>query len=107
MIKFEMLSGGGNNVYIDNLNLSFTLNNLESSSIKTLKVYPNPSHNNAQIQTPGNGSLYIIDALGRLIKKYENVMSLITLKGIPAGSYMAIFINSEGEKQQVRWANIP
>ena len=107
MIKFEMLSGGGNNVYIDNLNLSFTLNNLESSSIKTLKVYPNPSHNNAQIQTPGNGSLYIIDALGRLIKKYENVMSLITLKGIPAGSYMAIFINSKGERQQVRWANIP
>lgn len=107
MIKFEMLSGGGNNVYIDNLNLSFTLNNLESSSIKTLKVYPNPSHNNAQIQTPGNGSLYIIDALGRLIKKYENVMSLITLQGIPAGSYMAIFINSKGEKQQVRWANIP
>ena len=107
MIKFEMSNGGGNNVYIDNLNLSFTINNLESSSIKSLKVYPNPSNNNTQIQTPGNGDLYIIDALGRIIQKYENVRSIITPQGIPAGSYMAVFRGATGENQQVRWTNIP
>lgn len=106
MIKFEMSSGGGNNVYIDNLNLSFTINNLKSSSIKALKVYPNPSNNNTQIQTPGNGDLYIIDALGRVIQKHENVRATITPLGIPAGSYVAIFIGARGDKQQVRWTNI-
>ena len=106
MIKFEMSSGGGNNVYIDNLNLSFTINNLKSSSIKALKVYPNPSNNNTQIQTPGNGDLYIIDALGRVIQKHENVRATITPLGIPAGSYVAIFISARGDKQQVRWTNI-
>ena len=50
---------------------------------------------------------YIIDALGRIIQKYENVKSIVTPQGIPAGSYMAVFRGATGENQQVRWTNIP
>jgi len=73
-IRFEFLSDGGNNVYIDDINLSGTPLGLDvlSPSENELQVIPNPATETAFVQFTPSGStaidLSIIDPTGRLVK---------------------------------------
>tara|TARA_B100000780_G_scaffold278685_1_gene253164 strand:- start:3006 stop:5078 length:2073 start_codon:yes stop_codon:yes gene_type:complete len=107
MIKFEMFSGGGNNIYLDNLNISFTANNVQLTKSNEIFIYPNPSNNNALIEISENGDIYIIDAIGRVVQINKNASKKTRILDLPAGSYTAVFINNEGERKQVRWTNLP
>ena len=68
--RFEFTSGDGNNIYIDDINISGTVNT-EGEIIDdlNLNIYPNPAQNNSivsfYLSTPENVSLNIYDVLGR------------------------------------------
>jgi PKD repeat protein len=70
-LKFEFENKGGNNLYIDNINLvdpaMVGINLLDN---KTLRVYPNPSQNTLNIVDNGQtwNSFIILNALGQELK---------------------------------------
>ena len=73
-IRFEFLSDGGNNVYIDDINLSGTPLGLDdlTATENELEVVPNPATESSYVQFISSGStaidLSIIDPTGRLVK---------------------------------------
>jgi len=70
--KFEFTSGGGNNIYIDDINISGTVGvNELSFNNQELLIFPNPAKNKAEINfySPKGGETMfeITDLVGRLI----------------------------------------
>ena len=47
--KFEFESGGGNNIYIDDVNIGGTVGVDDFSNIASFKIFPNPTKSSAQI----------------------------------------------------------
>jgi hypothetical protein len=72
--KFIFESEGGNNFYIDNINIfpSSQLNVLENNNIETLSLYPNPTKNNALLKfysaTSQTIKIDIYNSLGEIVK---------------------------------------
>lgn len=70
--KFEFISGGGNNIYIDDINISGTVGiNDPSLTTQDLLIFPNPAKDKAEINfysPKGGETLFeITDLVGRLI----------------------------------------
>ncbi len=98
MLKFEILSGGGNYLYIDNINIGGVTHNFTLNSLQNLRVFPNPASNNINITLnnhQGETSLLMINMLGQKIwnkniKHIENSHTEnISLKELelPSGVY--------------------
>ena len=66
--KFEFTSGGGNNIYIDDINISGTVGVEDISNIGSFSVYPNPTSSSAQI------SFNLIKDVNRLNVKVRNAV---------------------------------
>ena len=71
--KFSFTNGGGNDLYIDDINLSGVMSLDENESLYDLIVYPNPTLDKATVSfyAPNNindGIISLMDAYGRLIK---------------------------------------
>jgi PKD repeat protein len=47
--KFEFVSGGGNNIYLDDINITGAVGVDEFSNIGSFNVFPNPTNSSAQI----------------------------------------------------------
>ena len=106
MIKFEMFSGGGNNVYIDNLNLSYSINKDELSPKQVIQVYPSPSNNNAIIKSNSSGKILILNAIGEIIYSYDSKTEPIIIGELSSGLHYVIFTDNSGKKQRIKWINI-
>ena len=106
MIKFEMFSGGGNNVYIDNLNLSYSINKDELSPKQVIQVYPSPSNNNAIIKSNSSGKILILNAIGEIIYSYDSKTEPIIIGELSSGLHYVIFTDNNGKKQRIKWINI-
>ncbi len=85
MVKFALSSGGGNNLYLDDVQLSTTLGN-EELATETVWIQPNPSRSGA-ILAGAQGEVRVLDLSGRLIwKSYAD--GDLALPDLPAGSYV-------------------
>ena len=79
--KFKFVNGGGNDFFIDNINLSGSVTIEESEIEEKLNVNPNPVIDNLNISfytvsNLTNPALELFDAMGRLVssKKLNNVV---------------------------------
>lgn len=73
--KFQFYSRGGNNIYLDDINVSGPLGVNENGNSFGLSVYPNPSAENSTIgfilPSPEKVSLKVTDVLGREVLHVE------------------------------------
>lgn len=71
MIAFQNRGWWGNNLYVDNINLSFTVNVNENNLVSLFNVYPNPNQGNFEtyIEFPekGNYSVIITNVVGQAV----------------------------------------
>jgi len=71
--KFKFINGGGNDLYIDDINLSGPLSLNENEILRDVAVYPNPAYDNVVLSfhaanTLENASVKLLDASGRIVK---------------------------------------
>ena len=81
--KFKFVNGGGNDLYIDDINLSGSLSIEETEKVYDFKVYPNPVVENLLVSfnsliNLSNPLIEVYDATGRIVKS-------INLKNISKG----------------------
>ena len=70
--KFKFVNGGGNDLFIDDINLSGSVSINELEGINSLKIQPNPVIDNSVISFYSNSNLTnvtldLYDAMGRLV----------------------------------------
>lgn len=109
LIMFRGRSNYGNNVYVDNINITAS-GTLVSASSKlpyfnnsSVKLYPNPSENNLNIaieNIDSNAKINIVDAIGKsvsssTIEGKDNVLVNVDLTNISNGIYF-VKVNSGG-----------
>lgn len=95
--KFENVSGWGNALYIDNINLQSNPSLSVQPSAKTkLQIFPNPASTLAGVRLPDNHpfkNLQLINALGQLI--YETPINdnaiIFPVSACPDGIYLLHF----------------
>ncbi|NCZ94402.1 MAG: T9SS C-terminal target domain-containing protein [Flavobacteriia bacterium] len=103
MIKFEFISGGGNNVYLDDVTFSTTVGEEELSS-QQLILAPNPSAGGSTLSLPSaNGQVYVLDALGRTVLSRSVTERQLQLPALPAGLYLVRWVASPSEVKTLRW----
>lgn len=79
-VKFEFTSGGGNNIFIDDINISGSVGfNEAAKSISSFDVYPNPTTQDSKVfissSNKFNGRLYLSDISGRIINQIPILLS--------------------------------
>src|SRR5690606_13631685 len=101
MFKVEVISAGGNSLYIDDFKLFSLLGtNEEIAKENNIKVYPNPvtlqTGINFDLKTPENVSVKVFDLVGNLVyntnsEKFgggSHTIGLQSLKKFSAGMYL-------------------
>ena len=78
--KFKFVNGGGNDLYIDDINLSGSLSIEETEKVYDFKVYPNPVVENLLVSfnsliNLSNPLIELYDATGRIVKSinFQNI----------------------------------
>ena len=78
--KFKFVNGGGNDLYIDDINLSGSLSIEETEKVYDFKVYPNPVVENLLVSfnsliNLSNPLIELHDATGRIVKSinFQNI----------------------------------
>ncbi|MFN4233607.1 MAG: M43 family zinc metalloprotease [Bacteroidia bacterium] len=109
--KFNFESKGGNNIYIDDINLSIISSIYENSSIKELSIYPNPSNGLVNIEYTSekelNTTITIHDLTGRLVLQQQsqsivgnNKFTINENSSLRTGMYLISLENEEGKYSQ-------
>jgi hypothetical protein len=102
--KFEFKSGGGNNLYIDDLNISFDspTSILSKLSENFVEIYPNPSSNILNISSSNLcDEVYVYDVYGKLIlfEKTEPKDNLVLdISELKKGLYTILVKSSVADK---------
>ena len=120
MFRFTIIDGGGNNIYIDDINIvDAPIGIVDAQSFATsLEVYPNPGSGNANIaytlSSASDIELTVRDIAGRVLGSYktgyipagEYTTQLNSLTGVDlrSGIYM-ISIRSGNNSITTRWLN--
>ncbi len=70
--KFQFTNGGGNNVYIDDINITWATSIEESNLVNnTMNIYPNPSNGNStvnfELSENSEVSMKVTDILGKTV----------------------------------------
>lgn len=90
LVRFQLRAGGGNNLYIDNINLSADNIGLSENLLKqNISVYPNPSSGTVNIEITdleNTVSLSINDLYGKQIFDQELQKNKITLDNLNLSS---------------------
>ncbi|MDG2343339.1 MAG: M43 family zinc metalloprotease [Flavobacteriales bacterium] len=107
--KFKFVNGGGNDLYIDDINLSGPLSLRDNEKINDFYVFPNPARNELNVSFNllsqiTNASVLLVDALGREIKTINNAslnighnQFTVDLSSYPSGFYF-VKIDSQERK---------
>lgn len=91
--KFENYNGYGNNLYLDNINVTEPNSIEERQNSQLIKLFPNPAGNFFVIRTESAGKLEIYNGIGQLIHN-ENLKvgdNEILTTEYKAGFYTVIF----------------
>jgi PKD repeat protein len=97
--KLEFTSGGGNNIYIDNINVDgiLAISEINSLQPEALKIFPNPTNGYAQIVFSAaksmRGSISITDVIG---KEIFSIQDMSFMEGENKINLLPAYFNSEG-----------
>lgn len=104
MFAFENISGWGNWLFIDNINISGSMSTGISSANnnETLEIFPNPAFDNLTVKASENiSSIQIINMLGKNVISIGQTTELsmkIDITTLPAGVYFVKVTTSDSEK---------
>lgn len=115
-MRFEFESDGGNNLYLDDININGSPVGLEENMLASgasLAVVPNPAHDNAQavvnMPTAGRITMDLVDVVGRTVRNVHSATLPagiqrveLPLAGLPSGLYF-VRIQGEGRHEAVRF----
>jgi hypothetical protein len=94
-VAFVMTQDDGDNWFLDTINVTGTLSNLDFNS-QTTSVYPNPTNGLVTIQFNEEiESVKVIGLLGNVLKTYTNTNS-IDLSDLNSGSYIVSIVSTSG-----------
>ena len=103
MIKFEFVSGGGNNVYLDDVTFSTTVGE-EEWAAESLRLAPNPSAGGSTLSLPSaTGQVMVMDALGRVVYTQSVTETELSLPSLPSGLYVVRWVNGPTQAKSIRW----
>lgn len=93
--RFQWTSGGGNNIYIDDINVSNSAVGINSILESNLSVYPNPASNQLYINGTDNGSFNLINIAGKEVMNGEVLKgeNKLDIANLPAGLYLLKITN--------------
>ena len=93
--KFEFTSGGGNNIYIDDINIGGVVGLNELANIASFTVYPNPTSSSAQITF---NLVKNVDVLSIKVRNAvgQEVTNVINGQSFAAGDYT---LNIDNERK--------
>ena len=103
--KFEYQSGGGNNLYIDNINISYeNTTSVKESTTNEVSLYPNPSNQTLNLSSSfGINEICVFDITGKkvLFKEYSQ-QKQITLSIVDLNKgYYTMLINKGGNQKSL------
>lgn len=81
-MKFIFTSGGGNNIYIDDINIDGPVSLIENSIVEKFIIYPNPAENEVKLSLKNNNvvedfNIKIYDVVGKVIDKvYSGTLAI-------------------------------
>lgn len=101
LVKFVVTNDNGNNLYLDNINLSQTnpvgIAKVDNSSVVDFKLYPNPTNGLTTIglnaSQTGSAKIAVINAIGQLVFEKNTNLSVggntveVDLSSLPSGVY--------------------
>lgn len=94
LIKLRDISGGSNNLWIDNISVEQGTGIADLDAENDITVFPNPFENSTTIlinQPLFNANLILYDLLGNVVKRINNVNARsidIERDGLPSGMYV-------------------
>lgn len=95
--KFEFQSGGGNNLYIDNINISYeNTTGVSKSYISEISIYPNPTKDILNIVSSNSFSkIQVLDMMGKevLMKNESNMKRAVINTSFLDNGYYSIKIS--------------
>ena len=95
--KFEFQSGGGNNLYIDNINISYeNTTGVSKSFISEISIYPNPTKDILNIVSSNSFSkIQVLDMMGKevLMKNESNMKRAVINTSFLDNGYYSIKIS--------------
>ncbi|MCT4579858.1 MAG: M43 family zinc metalloprotease [Flavobacteriales bacterium] len=109
-MKFIFEHGGGNNIYIDNINISGPVSIDENESFKELSIYPNPAKDEVNVTFSVENNqrairIELLDLTGKVLESvYEGGLQLgehqfqVNTKKYAAGMYILSFNDGENTK---------
>lgn len=115
--KFQTTSGGGNNFYIDDINVysgapsenPVTAGLADLGTVANINLFPNPADNEVQIsfnsQTGNNQiTFFVTDLTGKRLQQHTinanegNNLVLIATESLSAGTYLIQMIDANGQR---------
>lgn len=101
---FENRGHFGNNLYVDNINITGTVitnvDDVSSAALSVVNVYPNPVKNNLHIDTEGlsDYAIHIYDISGKLMLERSNAKQkeILNIQSFGVGIYNVRIISEQG-----------
>ena len=108
LVRFQTLSGYGQDIYVDDININGSPTGIaDLNSEKNISIYPNPTTGEAflkmNFESPQDVTVTVSNILGSTINTFlvkNNVHGVypIDLSGQPAGNY---FVNIKTDKETI------
>ena len=100
-IRFEVVSGYGNSIFLDNINLTFFTDLSDGANETVLRLYPNPADNVLIVSTPKPQPLhwYVTDMLGKQLTAPRTEWTgqwSVNTEALSAGVYILNVIDQKG-----------
>jgi hypothetical protein len=97
VVKFQVISGYGNDIYLDDINIYGSTSSIHSIEKVEPLIYPNPAADRITVQCPAVFSsvqFLMTDLLGREVLRSESSYRTFTLdvSGIDSGCYNVTII---------------
>ena len=112
MFGFKNVSGYGENIFIDNINIKNVGNTTGISNVNSLdgiNLYPNPAHNNIFINTTEKStSISVTDVIGQTVIADQRVNSSeqvqsIDISNLAEGVYLVKVLSSDNQVKVIRF----
>ena len=91
LIRFREVAGFGNNLYLDNVSVSFPTGITDKKTQDNFNVYPNPASDNVTISgLPANSEVQLLDLTGKLLWVTKTVRNpeTVDIHELPQGVYV-------------------
>ena len=98
IVKFAFTSNYGNNIWVDNINISNQPAGIEENEDNSIAIFPNPAKDVLNITSEkAINQIDVYDVNGKLVKSYTNVNNTINVKDLATGVYMLNITTEDGQ----------